>query len=168
MKQCAAVIIASFLLTLSYGVCRAGMVTPAALSALDSSVDVVVLSPGDSRSLEFEYNGTFGEPGSFHFALVTAMLPDEEIRQLTVTITPTGEVGSAIGYFTWGIFANLTSAGNMFETLEPKFTYGFKHVSYSMDVNPTTTTGFVFSTALVEYEHFDFPLEMSMILTLSN
>ena len=135
-----------------------------------SPFESVFLLPGDSRSLEFEYNDTFQESGSGHLALITALSPDHEIHQLIINISPVGDVGPEVGYFTWG--ALLVFSGdiirNSIEFMAPKFTYGFKSVTYVIDVNPVMSIGFLFSTALVEYSHFDFPLNMTMTLTLSN
>ncbi len=135
-----------------------------------SPVDVVTLSPGDSRSLEYEFNGTLseGDPSSYHFAMITAFAPDQEIHQLTITISPLGDVGSEIQYFSGGLFLSFSSGLiTNIEIMEPKFTYGFNHATYIVDVNPTLTTGFLFTGATFEFAHFDFPLEMTMTLTLS-
>jgi hypothetical protein len=135
----------------------------------DWPLDMIVMLPGDSRSVEFEYDDTFLDPDSFHVALIAAVVPDYEIHQLTINITPVGDVGSEIAYFTWGAFVCFTGeVFDFFEILEPKFTYGFKHVTYIVDVNPFMYIGFLFSAAMVEYSHFEFPLNMTMTLTLSN
>jgi len=80
-----------------------------------------------------------------------------------------GDVGSEIAYFTGGVY--LTFTGEVFDSFglfEPKFTYGFKYVTYIVDVNPLVTMGLLFSAVMVEYVHFNFPLEMTKTLTLSN
>jgi len=108
-----------------------------AQTAHDATVESVVLFPGDSRSIEFEYNDTLGSPDSYHVALIAAMAPDQEIDQLTINLSPRGDVGPEIGYFTWGIFFSFTGCVFDFvEMLDPKFTYGFNSVNYLVDVNP--------------------------------
>ena len=136
----------------------------------DSPYESVILLPGDSRSLEFEYNDTFPQNGSAHLALITALSPDQKIHQLVITITPVGDVGPEVAYFTWGAFLVFSGdiTTNFIEFMEPKFTYAFTSATYIVEVNPVMTTGFLFSTALVEFSHFDFPLNMTMTLTLSN
>ena len=135
----------------------------------DWPLDMIVMLPGDSRSVEFEYDDVLFNPDSFHVALIAAVVPDYEIHQLTINITPVGDVGSEIAYFTWGAFVCFTGeVFEFFEILEPKFTYGFKNVNYIVDVNPFISAGFIFSAAMVEYSHFEFPLNMTMTVTLSN
>jgi len=140
-----------------------------AQTAHDATIETIILFPGDARSIEFEYNDTLGNPDSYHVALIAAMAPDQEIHQLTINLSPRGDVGPEIGYFSWGIFFSYT--GGVFdfvEMLDPKFTYGFNSVNYLVDVNPYVSIGMLFSAASVEFSHFDFPLEMTMTLTLSN
>ena len=135
----------------------------------DSLLDVIILSPGDSRSIEFEFDNTIGNPDSYHVALISAVSPDKEIHQLAVNISPRGDVGPEVAYFTWGIFFSFT--GGVFdfiEMLDPKFTYGFNNVNYIVDTNPSMSVGLVFSTLTTVFSHFDFPLKMTMTLTLSN
>ena len=135
----------------------------------DSPVDIIVLSQGESRSIDFEYDAAFPDADSYHVAVVTASSHDGEIHQLKVDIVPIGDTGAEIAYFSWGIFFNYTAGGfDLFEVLEPKFTYGYKHVTHVIDVNPDVSVGFIFSAAMVEYSHFDFPLDMAMTLTMSN
>jgi hypothetical protein len=140
-----------------------------AQTAHDATVDALVLFPGDARSIELEYDDTLGNPDSYHVALIAAMAPDQEIHQLTINLSPRGDVGPEIGYFSWGIFFSFT--GGIFdfiEVLDPKFTYGFNSVNYIVDVNPYVSLGLLFSAATTKFSHFDFPLEMTMTLTLSN
>lgn len=135
----------------------------------DSTVDIIVLSQGESRSIDFEYDSTFPDAGSYHVAVVTATSYDGEIHQLKADIVPIGDTGAEIAYFSWGIFYNYTAGGlNLFEVLEPKYTYGYKHVTHIIDVKPDLSIGLIFSAAMVEYSHFDFPLSMAMTLTMSN
>ena len=130
---------------------------------------MIVMLPGDSRSIEFEYDDTFWDPDSYHVALIAAVSPDYEIHQLTINITPVGDVGSEIAYFTWGAFVCFTGGVfDFYEILQPKFTYGFEDVTYIVDVNPFMSIGFLFSAVMVEYSHFEFPLNMTMTPTLSN
>ena len=143
--------------------------TSLAQSTPDAKLDMIVLQPGDSRSIEFEFDDTIGNPDSYHVALISATAPDQEIHQLAVNISPRGDVGPEIAYFTWGIFFCFT--GGVFdfiEMLDPKFTYGFNNVNYVVDVNPYMSLGLIFSSATSEFSHFEFPLEMTMTLTLSN
>lgn len=158
------------LLTFGTGISLAESINSKDYSTLDySPLDVIVLFPGDSRSIEFEFDNTFWDPESFHVALIFAMSPDNQIHQLSINLTPVGDVGSEIAYFTWGAFIFFpVSVNGLLEFLEPKFTYGHKHVSYIVDVNPSVSMGFIFSAAMVEYSYFDFPLNMTMTLTLSN
>ncbi len=147
------------------------MLTPVAGTAVAQgfSVDPIVLFPGDSRSIEFHFYGTLLKKGSFHVALITAVSPDEEIHQLTIQITPMGNLGTELAYFTWGAFINFTGGIlDSFEILEPKYTYAYKNVKYVVNINPYMATGFLFTAPIVEYSHFDFPLNMAMTLTLSN
>lgn len=135
----------------------------------DSPVEMIVLSPGDARSLEFEFDNTLGQSNSANLALIAATAPDQEIHQLAINISPKGDVGAEISYFTWGIFFSFT--GGVFdfiEMLDPKYTYGFNTVNYVVDINPYVSFGLVFSTAAAVFSSFDFPLEMTMTLTLSN
>jgi len=160
-------------LTLLGGDCRAADLgadhAPDMRAYASAPLDVVTLYPGDSRSIEFEYDDVFYEPESYHVALIYATAPDNEIHQLTINLTPLGDLGSEVAYFTFGAFMCL-SAGtfDLFELLEPKYTYGHKGVTYTIDVNPAVSVGFLFSALMAEYRNFDFPLEMTMTLTLAN
>jgi len=108
-------------------------------------------------------------PESYHVALIYATAPDNEIHQLTINLTPLGEQGSEVAYFTFGAFLCLSAGSfDLFELLEPKYTYGYKGVTYTIDVNPALSVGFLFSALMAEYRNFDFPLEMTMTLTLAN
>jgi hypothetical protein len=142
-------------------------VFPVIAVAEDFNVDAVLLMPGDSRSIEFEYNGSLFETGSYHMAMITAVVDDGEIHQLTIQIYPKGDMGSETAYFTWGMFMN-PKAGALggFKMLDPRYTYVYKDVRYVVNVNPSMTTGFLFSAVGPEYSHFDFPLEMTMTLTV--
>lgn len=160
-------------LAVSWGTCQAEDFRPSAqlnFKALQSvPLDIIVLYPGDSRSIEFEYDDVFYEPESYHVALIYASAPDNEIHQLTINLTPVGDLGSEIAYFTFGAFIRLSGGTlNLFEFLEPKYTYGYKGVTYTIDVNPAISVGFLFSALMAEYRDFDFPLEMTMTLTLAN
>ena len=135
----------------------------------DTPLDMIVLFPGDSRSISFEYNGTVTQYGSYHMALVTAVSTDNEIHQLTINITPMGDLGTEVSYFTWGAFINFSrGVFNSFEILKAKYTFAHENVTYVVNINPLFSTGFIFSSAIFNYSYFDFPLDMSMTLTLSN
>ena len=51
----------------------AGAATSFAQLSGNSAFDAMVLLPGDSRSLDFEFNDTVGSPESLHAALITAI-----------------------------------------------------------------------------------------------
>jgi hypothetical protein len=137
--------------------------------AHDAPIEMIVLSPGDARSVEYEFDNTLGQPDSYNVALIAALAPDQEIHQLAINITPRGDMGPEVAYFTWGIFFSFT--GGIFdfvEMLDPKYTYGFNTVNYDVDINPYLSFGLIFSAATTVFSSFDFPLEMTLTLTLSN
>lgn len=140
-----------------------------AQTAHDTPLDMLVLFPGDARSIEFAYDDVLSSPEGWHVALIAAFAPDQEIHQLAINLAPRGDVGPELGYFTWGIFFNIT--GGIFdfiEVLDPKFTYGFAGVNYLVNINPYISVGMLFSAATTKFSHVDFPVEMTMTLTLSN
>jgi len=141
----------------------------AAQTSPDAKVDVLVLLPGDSRSIAYEFDDTMGSPEGYHVALISAAAPDREIHQLAINISPLGDVAPQVAYFSWGIFFSFT--GGVFdfiEMLDPTFTYGFNSVNYIVDINPYMSIGIIYSAAVSEFSGFDFPLEMTMTATLSN
>lgn len=137
-----------------------------AVAARAGSVDTVVLFPGDARTFDFDLDGTVVEGRGSHLTLIVAVAPDREIHRLTLTVAPRGDTGPGIGYFTSGVM--LSFSGGFVEFIEPKFTYGFESVTYVLDVNPYASLGFLYTGAMVEFSHFDFPLEMGITTTLSN
>ncbi len=159
---------------LRFLMCCACMLCPICTDAqaqIDGSTMLtsVVLIPGDSRSFDFEFDGTLGKPQSTHITAVAAIAPDMEIHQLTVSIAPVGSAGSEIFYVTGGIFLTLTGgAFDFVEIVEPKYTSALDSVAYLIDVNPYMSTGIIVVSAVAQFDDFEFPLEMSMTLTLSN
>lgn len=135
----------------------------------DAYLDTFVLFPGDSRTVEFSYNDVLPNVESTHVALISAFAPDLEIHQLSIQLSPRGDIGPEFGYFTWGFFFSFTGGGFDFvEMLDPKFTYGFEGVTYRVSINPYMSLGLLFSAATTKFSHVDFPVEMSMTVTLSN
>jgi hypothetical protein len=134
----------------------------------NAPVHALVLLPGDARSVRYEFNSILAEPGSLNVALISAFTPDE-IRTLTVQITPVGDVGSEISYVTGGAFFSFSPTAIGFVRLfEPRFTFGYNSVTYTMDVYPWMSLGFLLSGAVATYARYDFPLPMSMTVSLSN
>lgn len=135
----------------------------------DAPLDTFMLFPGDSRTIEFSYDDVLPSIESIHVALISAFAPDLEIHQLSIQLSPRGDIGPEFGYFTLGIFFSFTGGTFDFvEMLDPKFTYGFEGVSYLVDINPYMSLGLIFSAATTKFSHVDFPVEMSMTVTLSN
>ncbi len=138
-----------------------------AWAAEQSLAEVVYLSPGDSRSIEFEMDDTLVSAEGWYAVFIVATIADGEIHRLMVNVSPVGDVGSEILYFTGG--AMLSFAGNALfsvELFEPQFTSGFNHITYYADVNPVVSLGMLLCTITTEFAHFEFPLDMTMTLTL--
>ncbi len=135
-------------------------------------MDLIILYPGESQSINFEYNGLFWDNFAFHMALVASFAFDEEVHTLSVNITPMGDDGSEFTYFTTGFFYG---APISFEILAPRFPSGYEDVNYTVDMNPFSL-GFIVSAVINEYpndnqhdgDDFDYPIDMTMTLTLSN
>lgn len=161
---------------------------------------VIFLRPGDSKSVEFEFNGAGFDPEAWHVAPVLTIaceveienpcenvescLPTsaaefldllrdliqfncEEIRNLTINISPRENPGAEIRYLTTGLFLGFSESD--FEFLEPRFSDGFESVTYVANVSSTVFAGLIFTElVMAQSEHFEFPLEMTMTLTLSN
>ncbi len=153
----------TYVITILMFVAVALIFTPAQPADAFSS-DLVVLSPGDSRSLEYQFDGIFWDPDSYHMILVAA-LADNEIHKLTITISPVGDVGTELAYFTSGFF--LSFPANLPDLLSPGFKYGHEYVHYSVDINPNITFGIIFTAAVLEQSDIDFPVDMTATLTLS-
>ncbi len=131
------------------------------------SSDLVVLSPGDSRSLLYQFDGIFWDPDSYHMLFVAA-LADNEIHKLNITISPVGDVGTEMAYVVFGMFYSLPlSIGGFPDMLAPGLKYGHEHIQYSVDINPNITFGIIFSAAITEQSKIDFPVDMTATLTLS-
>jgi hypothetical protein len=130
----------------------------------------MVLLPGDSKSVEMEYEDVLLRDGSFNMTFISAVIPDNQIHFLRINLTPRIDRAADIGYFSAGgfIYTN-TSAGKsgFLQFLEPRLTYGTDTVSYIIDVYPTASVGVVFSAVMIEYQDFDFPFKMTMTATLS-
>ncbi len=130
----------------------------------DSPFGVVVLLPGESKTLDFDL---FGVP-SLYPLMVMAVLPDFEIRQLNITVNAVGDVGTELMLGSTGFFFSLASILN-FEFLPPVLFYGNETANYSVDLNPVVSIGFILAGIISEYAYFDdYPLNMSLNLTLSN
>jgi hypothetical protein len=129
----------------------------------------IALLPGDSRSLDLEYDGLLWKTGVFNLALITAIIPDDEIHYLSIMFTPRGETGNDIGFFTFGgfIYTKERKVG-FIQFLEPRLTYGSENVEYIINVYPAISTGVVFSAVIVEYFDFDYPFMLTLTATLSN
>jgi hypothetical protein len=135
-------------------------------------IDFIVLYPGESRSINFEYNGLFWDNFAFHLAMVTTIPLDEELHTLSVNITPMGNDGTEFSYFSSGFFYGPLLS---LEILAPRFPSGYEDVNYTVELNPFSV-GFIFSTVLIDYpsdsqhdgDDFSYPIDMTMTLTLSN
>lgn len=129
----------------------------------------MVLLPGDSRSVEMEYDDVLWSDGSSNVTLISAIIPDNEIHFLRVNFTPRDDSAADIGYFTTGsfIYTNQEKFGFL-QFLEPRLTYGTETTSYIIDVYPAASAGIVFSAVILEYQDFDFPFKMTLTVTLSN
>jgi len=133
--------------------------------------DFYFLVPGDARSIDFEFDAVAPNSGSSYLAVVTAMSPDQEVHQLKINVTPVGDAGAEIRYATFGMFMSFgvaTVTMPFFEVLPLKLAYAFEDVSYTVDVNPDISIGFVVTAAVAKQPESDFPVEMAMTLTLSN
>jgi hypothetical protein len=131
----------------------------------------MVLLPGDSKSIEMEYQGVLWRDGSFNMAFVSMVIPDNQIHFLRINLTPRIGRAADIGYFSAGsfIYTNTSQGKSGFlQFLEPRLTYGTDTVSYTIDVYPTVSAGVVFSAVLIEYQDFDFPFKVTLTATLSN
>jgi hypothetical protein len=129
----------------------------------------ITLLPGDSRSIDIEYDGMLWKSGVFNLSFITAAIPDDEIHYLSITFTPQGEAGAEIGVFTTGAFIYGKEGKFKFlKFLEPRLSYGAEDVQYIIDVYPAISTGVVFSAVIVEYFDFDYPFKLTLTATLSN
>jgi hypothetical protein len=140
-----------------------------ALEAQSSRYAAIALLPGDSRSLDLEYDGLLWKTGVFNLSFITAIIPDDEIHYLSITFTPRGEAGNDIGFFTVGgfIYTKERKVG-FIQFLEPRLSYGTENVEYISNVYPAISTGVVFSAVIVEYFDFDYPFKLTLTATLSN
>lgn len=131
----------------------------------------MVLLPGDSKSVEMEYEYVLFRDGSFNMTFISAVIPDNQIHFLRINLTPRIDRAADIGYFSAGgfVYTNTSEGKSGFlQFLEPRLTYGTDTVSYTIDVYPTVSVGVVFSAVMVEYQDFDFPFKMTLTATLSN
>lgn len=134
----------------------------------DAPLVMLALFPGDARSIDFSFDNDLAGRESVLFALIAAFVPDQEIHQLTITLSPRGDVGPELGYATGGFFVNLNGgAFNIFEVLDPKFTYGFDMVRYIVNVNPYVSIGMLVASATTSFSSVDFPIAMTMTAALS-
>jgi len=140
-----------------------------ALETQSSRYATIALLPGDSRSLDLEYDGLLWKTGVFNLSFITAIIPDDEIHYLGITFTPRGEAGNDIGFFTVGgfIYTKERKVG-FIQFLEPRLSYGTENVEYISNVYPAISTGVVFSAVIVEYFDFDYPFKLTLTATLSN
>ena len=135
----------------------------------DVPVAGIVLLPGDSKSVEIEYDGDLLDSGCFNVSFMSALIPDDQIHRLSINLTPRGDTGTEIGYATLGAFIYWKdSTVNFLEFLEPRLSYGSESVGYIIDVYPAVSIGVLLSAVVIEYEHFDYPFKVTMTLTLSN
>ena len=140
-----------------------------ALEAQSSRYAAITLLPGDSKSLDLEYDGLLWKTGVFNLSSITAVIPDNEIHYLDITFTPRGTAGTEIGFFTTGGFIYTNEGKVRFLTfLEPRLSYGAENVEYIINVYPTISTGVIFSAVVVEYFDFDYPFKLTLTATLSN
>ncbi|MCX8044309.1 MAG: hypothetical protein N3B18_09305 [Desulfobacterota bacterium] len=134
----------------------------------DAFLDTIFIFPGDARSIEYTFDAAFPDPESSHIALIAAFAPDFEIHQLSINISPRGDIGPELGYVTGGVFFCFTNGMfNFVEVLDPKFTYGFNSTHYLVNVNPYFSLGILISTATTKFSHVDFPVPMTLTITLS-
>jgi hypothetical protein len=139
-----------------------------AFETQSSRYATIALVPGDSRSLDLEYDGLLWKTGVFNLASITAIIPDDEIHYLSITFTPRGAAGAEIGFFTTGVFTYGKEGKFKFlQFLEPRLSYGAENVEYIIDVYPAISTGVVFSAVIVEYFDFDYPFRLTLTATLS-
>jgi len=157
-------------------ICRLFLVACCVLTASELSAQtthdapllVLALFPGDARSVDFSFDNDFAGRESVLVALIAAVVPDQEIHQLTITLSPRGDVGPELGYATGGLFINLNGgAFNILEVLDPKFTYGFDMVRYIVNVNPYVSLGMLIASATTSFSAVDFPVAMTMTAALS-
>lgn len=140
-----------------------------------TGIDFVLLYPGESTSLNFRYNGLFWEDLSCHMAFIGAFALDEQVHELSVNISPLGDDGYEFTWFTSGFFIGAGSLAPGLEVLAPRFPAGYEDVNYSIDLNPFSF-GVIFSAIINEFpfdsqhdgDDFDYPVDMTMTLTLSN
>jgi len=131
-------------------------------SSDNSPVDLIWLFPGESRTIPFQYDDIFWNPDCCHVAIVLLLNYGDNIsRQLTVNITPVGEVGSELAYVTGGV------SFNPFDVLSPKLIFANNDVNYTVEANLFTVV-FILSAAMLESSYIDFPIDMAMTLTISN
>jgi hypothetical protein len=139
------------------------------ISIHDVPFGTIFLLPGDSKSIEFEYDGLLWESAAYNIFVISAAISDNQIHKLSVNLTPRGDMGTDIGYFTAGSF--IFGKDGFFKFLgflEPRFAYGSEPVSYIIDAYPAISIGILFSAVVVEYAYFDFPFKMTLTVTLSN
>ncbi len=140
----------------------------AALRLQSSRYAAVALMPGDSRSIDVEYDGLLWKTGVFNLCSITALIPDEEIHYLSITFTPQCEAGAEIGFFTLGGFIYGTAGSFKFnQFLEPRLSYGSENIEYIITVYPAVSIGIVFSAVAIEYFDFDYPFKLTLTATLS-
>ena len=137
----------------------------------EATYGTMVLLPGDSKSIELEYQGVLWQDGSFNMTFISAVIPDNQTHSLNINLTPSMDSAANIGYFSTGgfIYTNTSEGKSGFlQFLQPQLTYGTDTVSYTINVYPTVSAGVVFSAVVVEYQDFDFPFKMTLTATLSN
>ena len=140
-----------------------------------AGTDLVLLYPGESTSLNFRYNGLFWEDLSCHTAVIAAFALDEQVHELSVNISPLGDDGYEFTWFTSGFFIGAGSLALGLEILPFRIPAGYEDVNYSVDLNPFSI-GVIFSAIINEFpfdsqhdgDDFDYPVDMTMTLTLAN
>jgi hypothetical protein len=145
-----------------------GTIREAAALETQSNTSAIALMPGDTRSLDIEYDGMFWKSGVFNLSFITAAIPDDEIHYLSITFTPQESAGAEIGFFTTGAFLYGKEGKLKFlQFLEPRLSYGSENVQYIINVYPAISTGVVFSAVIVEYFDFEYPFKLTLTATLS-
>lgn len=138
----------------------------------ESALGVVFLSPGDSKSVNFELRDVLFAPGSFYPLIVMAASFDSEIRSIDIAINTVGDIGTELLIGSTGCFFSLAALSlNLFyfEFLPPILFYGNETANYRIDVNPFLSLGLLFTGIVSQYEYYDdFPIYVTVTLTMSN
>lgn len=128
----------------------------------------LTLVPGDSRSLELEFDGHRDELQMQFLVLFGALIFDAETHQLTVSCWFRGDQGPEFTYRTSGLI--LTIGGGLLglvDVLEPRTTYSYDSVSYFAEINPPVSLGGIAISLDEHFDSFDPPYFMTCTVTLS-